>query len=119
MNLAIIVNITSKIPIGAIGVDKDKKTVGYMTNNKELEDIIEIILDNKELELPVKETIYGNDILRYDKIDCNHSFYLIAFNYHLPYPYKILGVTYADGDLETLIQESFEYIEGFNNEETN
>jgi len=111
MNLAIICDINSKIPLGVIGVDKDKKIVGYMTNNTDLENIIEIILDNKELELPIKETINDNLILRYDKIDYGHSFYLIAFNYHLPYPYKMLGVTYAEGELETLIQESFEYIE--------
>lgn len=117
MNLAIICNVISKKPIGVIGVDKDTKTVGYITNNEELESVIEIILNNNTLELPVKETIKDNTILRYDNINCEHMYYLIAFNYHLPYPYKMLGVTYVEGNLEDVLQESFEYMEGIKNEE--
>jgi len=116
MNLAIICNVTSKEPLGVIGVDKDKKLVGYMTNDNDLENILEIILDNNTIELPVKETIDNSEILRYEQLDCTNSYYLIALNYHLPYPYKMLGVTYAEGELETLIQESFEHMEGVKNE---
>lgn len=107
MNLAIICNINSKEPLGIIGVDKLSKSVGYMTNNEELETVIEIILNNNKLELPIKEIIDNNEILRYEMIDYNHSYYLIAFNYHLPYPYRILNLSYIDNDLELAIQENF------------
>lgn len=112
MNIATIYNINSNEPIGIIGIDKKTNDTGYITNDEELEQVINIILNNDKLELPVYELINKNEILRYDIIDYKHSHYLVAFNYYLPYPYRILNVSYIDNDLELAIQENFNKLGG-------
>lgn len=112
MNLGIICDIISNKPTGVIGVDKETGTIGYITENKDLENVIEIILDSGKLDLPIREEINNNEILRHEKQTPKDSYYLIAFNYHLPYPWKILGIRYVEGDIEQVIQESYNYLEG-------
>lgn len=119
MNIATIYNININAPVGIIGIDKDSNNIGYATNDEELEQIIEIILNNHELKLPIKENINNSEILRYDNIKYTYSYYLVALNYYLPYPYRILNVSYADNDLELALQENFNYIGDIQNEKIN
>lgn len=110
MNVGIICNIISNKPIAIIGVNKEDGAVGYISTNNELENIIEAILDEKELEIPVTEKIDEHEIIRLEKITSKDSNYLMAFNYHLPAPWKMLGITYSDGDLEETLNEIYSYI---------
>lgn len=112
MNLGVICDVTSNTPTGVIGVDKETGTIGYIVKDKSLEDIIEVILNNSKLDLPIKEDINGNELFRHEKLTPKDPYYLIAFNYHLPFPWRILGIRYAEGDIEKAIQESFDYMEG-------
>jgi hypothetical protein len=116
MNLGVICNLVSNKPVGVIGVDKDKGAVGYITEIKELENVIETILDVGKLSLQVEEEVDGSKIMRVDEIGVKNSHYLVAFNYHLPFPWRILGLRYVEGDLEQILKESYDYMEGVVNE---
>lgn len=111
MNLGIICELTSNKSIGVIAIEKETGTIGYATNDNDLDKVIEILLDNDELDLMIEEQLGQNTIIRKEKVNPKDDYYLLAFNYHLPYPWRILGVRYIEGDIEEIIKESFEYVE--------
>lgn len=110
MNIGIICNINTNTPIGVIGVDKSTGDIGYITKEVELDKSIEVILDAIELDLPIKEDIKNTEIIRMEKLSPMDDYYLIALNYHLPEPWRILGIRYEEGDFEVLLNEAFEMI---------
>ena len=117
MNVGMICDISKNQPIGVIAVDKTNGSIGYIVDDHDLENTIEIILDNKTLDLTLKEDIDGQEILRNEQVDTKNPYYLMAFNYHLPYPWKILGMNYEDGELEPVLQQYYDLMEGSNENE--
>jgi hypothetical protein len=110
MNIGIICDVNTNTPVGIIGVDKETGDIGYITKEAELDECIEIILDTNQLDLPIREDVDNNEILRVEKIEPTDDYYLIAFNYHLPEPWRVLGVRYDEGDFEELLNATFEMI---------
>lgn len=111
MNLGVICDLAVNKSVGIICVDSETGTIGYTVEQIELENVIEIILDN-DLELIIKEQINGKEILRKEKVNCKDKNYLTAFNYYLPYPWRILGVRYIEGNIDDVLKDGFQYMEG-------
>ena len=116
MNIAIICNVSTQKPIGVIGIDKENGNVAFISKNKDLEDILERISSKESLELMIEEKLNDSCLLRVENVDFKSSNYLVALDNHLPYPWKILGVTYVEQDLEQSVEEIYNYMEGFENE---
>jgi hypothetical protein len=112
MNLGIVCDISNKKPIGVIAIDNKNGDIGYIVNNNELEDDIEVILNHKELTVPVQEVINSNYIIRQQTYTIKDNNYLTAFNYYLPQPWRILGLKDVDGDMEQILNESYNHMEG-------
>lgn len=111
MNLGIICNIVSNKPIGTIAVDNETGTVAYITGNEDLNQAIDIILDSDELDLMVPEEINSKRIMRIEKMTTRSPQYLVAFNYYLPYPWRVLALKYEQGDIEDIVRECYECME--------
>ena len=103
-NLAIICDITDKSPVGVICSCPISGDIAFSTEDKMLEEVLDIILDNNVF-LHVDEKINGNIMISEDIIQPADSYYLMAINYSLPYPWRILGVTSSEGDVEKIVTE--------------
>ena len=118
-NIAIICDITNKKPVGVICVTPISGEVSYTTENKELSEVLEIILDNKVFLL-VDEDISDARMIREEEVSYDDSYYLMGLNYSLPLPWRILGVTTSKGKVEQLSEEVFQRIKegGVHDEKT-
>lgn len=111
MNIALICNVLTKEPIAVIGVNKKTGDIGYIAKNLELENVLETLIGYDSLEFKIKENINDNILIRIENIDSKNSSYLSALNDYLPYPWKILSVSYSDKELEESIKEVYDYME--------
>lgn len=116
MNIGIICNVSSNVPEGFIAIDSEDNKIGYVTVSEDLDNIIDVILEKSTLNLPVEEEFENNKTLRYESISKTHPHYISALNYILPNPWRILGVRYEKDNMESILNECNNYLEGFNNE---
>lgn len=96
MYLAIICDSNVNKPIGVVGISKDQ--IGFLTNNDDLNNVLEYIVNKDDIFLSHYEIVNNNKILCLDKINIDHENYLIGINYILPYPWRIMGLTNVDND---------------------
>lgn len=111
MNLGIICDIVSNTPVGTIAVDQLTGTAAYLTSNEVLDKTIDVILANDELPLMIPEEIDGRRIVRSQKLDTYSPQYLVAFNYQLPYPWRIMALKYEEGDIEDIVKKCYDCME--------
>lgn len=104
-NLAIICDIRSNSPVGAICSCPLTGDIAFTTSDKMLEEVLEILLDNKVF-LHSDEKINNYVMINEDEIEAADSYYLMALNYSLPYPWRMLGITSTTGDVEQIIEET-------------
>ncbi|MNV43633.1 hypothetical protein D3C71_1353500 [compost metagenome] len=106
-NLAVICDITDNSPVGFICSNPLSGDIAYSTQNKTLSSVLEVLLDNK-LFLLKNEKINDIDMIVEDEIAQTDSYCLIALNYSLPFPWRILGVKEVVGDVEEIVDQAHE-----------
>lgn len=119
INVAIICDIRSNTPIGVICANPLNGDIAYSTKDSVLSESLEILLDHKQFLL-ADESIGESTMVREETISNSDSYYLIALNYSLPFPWRILGVTTTVGDVEVVVNDVFMKLqskEDFKNEE--
>lgn len=119
INVAIICDIRDNTPTGVICADPLSGDIAYSTMDSVLSESIEILLDHKQFLL-TDENIGRGKMIREETIRNTDSYYLIALNYSLPFPWRVLGVTATSGDVETVANDVFMRLqskEDFENEE--
>lgn len=105
-NLAVVCDIRENIPVGVICSCPFTGDIAYTTEDDMLMESLDIILDNK-LFLLNKEKIDGKNMIREETVNAFDSYYITAINYALPFPWKILGVTTENGDVEEIANEAY------------
>lgn len=105
-NLAVICDITDNSPVGVICCNPKTGDIAYSTQIKILSEVLEILLDNKVFLLK-DEAINNNSMIVEETVSQADSYFLIALNYSLPFPWKILGVTEATGDVEEIVDQAY------------
>ncbi len=118
MNIGIICDIKENIPVAFLAIDYDENLLGYVSNNNELRLILETILDQDQLAIKVKESIDGKTIIRSEVVNKRDPYYLVAINYILPSPWKILGIRYEENsNIKKVLKQCDNYLEGLLNEQ--
>ena len=119
-NLAIICDIRNNNPVGAICACPLTGDIAYSTSNNMLNEVLEIIFDHK-MFLLTDEIVDNHDMIVENEIAFEDSYYLVALNYALPFPWRILGVTSVEGNVEEIVKEAYTQISkgGIENEEIN
>lgn len=119
-NLAIICDIRDNSPVGAICACPTTGDIAFSSSDKMLEEVLDIILDNKAF-LHTDEKVNYHQMINEDEIKKADSFYLLAVNYSLPFPWRMLGVTSTIGDVEEIVQNAILNLKkgGVNLEEIN
>lgn len=105
MNLGVIFNINSNNPEAVIVHDYTNSNVGYSTYNDNLAFIIDNILSNDIYA----ETSF-NDVITYKECCKNSPYYISVINNYLPMPYKILWIKKVNGNINDLLEESYEIL---------
>lgn len=105
-NLAIICDIRDNTPVGVICSCPHTGDIAYSTEENLLMETIDIILDNK-LFLLNEEKVNNHSMIHEEGIRTFDSYYLMAIDYSLPFPWRILGVTSVNGDPEEIVEEAF------------
>lgn len=103
MNLAIISDISTKEQIGIICSDYKTGDIAYFSLNNELLDSLDILTTNP-LFFSTTERIGDNVMLIKEEISLFDSFYLLAINFNLPYPWEITEVDEVKGDIEKILE---------------
>ncbi|AEO93287.1 gp16 [Bacillus phage G] len=117
-NLAIICDIRNRTPIGVICSCPVTGDLAFSTENKMLEETLEIILSSKSF-LYSKEKVNEQSMINREEINPNDHYYLMAIDFSLPFPWRILGITSVEGDIEQIVGNAIEMLkEGGNNFET-
>lgn len=119
VNVAIICDIRDNTPVGVICSNPSSGDIAYSTENSLLSESLEVLLDHKQFLL-YDENIGNSTMIREETISPTDSYYLIALNYSLPFPWRILGVTTSNGDVEDIASDVFTKLqikEDINNEE--
>lgn len=119
-NLAIICDVTNNQPAGVICSCPITGDIAFATEDKVLEEVLDIILDNKTF-LHADENINNHVMISEDEIQPDDSYYLMAINYSLPLPWRMLGVTSTEGDVEEIVGNAIKTLKegGVNLEEIN
>ncbi|MDF2534315.1 MAG: hypothetical protein K0R18_472 [Bacillales bacterium] len=105
-NLAIICDIRENKPVGVICSCHGTGDVAYSTEDNLLMETLNIILDHKMFLLN-EEKVDNKNMIHEETIDVFDSYYLMALNYALPFPWRILGVTPVNGDVEEIANEAY------------
>lgn len=107
MQIAIICEIKEKNPIGIIGKNKDN--IGFITNSRELDEILDYIIDKDDINLLYNETISNDILIRNQNFNIKSETYFIGLNYILSEKWKILGLTEyeEENDFESDLQIIF------------
>ena len=87
MNIGIISDVTSNKKIGAIAVDKEMRTVAYITKNEMLLKTLDIFTQAEYLDILITEYINSKIISRIEQYSITDPLYLVALNYNLPHPW--------------------------------
>lgn len=119
-NLAIICDLRSKSPVGVICACPITGDIAFLTEDPMLEEVLDILLDNKVF-LHADEKVNSYDMITEEEIKSKDSYYLMALNYALPFPWRMLGVTPTVGDIEQIVEEASNTLRkgGVNLEEIN
>lgn len=105
-NLAVICDVRENKPVGVICSCPHTGDIAYSSEESLLIETLDIILDNK-LFLLNEEKISNRSMIREEDIDNFDSYVLMAINYSLPFPWRMLGVTSVNGDPEQIVEEAF------------
>lgn len=108
-NLGVIYDLRNDHPVGVICSNPNNGDIAYSTDDKTLDEVLEILLDNR-LSLVIEEDVDGKKMIREESVAKTDSYYLMALNYALPFPWRILKVRKIDGDVEEIVNEAFHYI---------
>lgn len=103
MNLAIITDISNKEPIGVICSDYKTGDIAYFSLNNELLGSLDIITTNP-LFFSTTEKVGDNVMIKREEVNLFDSYYLLAVNFNLPYPWEITEVEQVDGDIEEILE---------------
>lgn len=106
MNLAVIFDTKENKPECVIIHNYTSGDIGYSTYNDKLANLIEIILEN-EMFLQTKI----NNKINCKICDKNNPYYIRAINDYLPSKYKIQWIKSVDGDMNNLLEESYEILD--------
>ena len=106
MNLGVVFDIRENKPECVIIHDYENSNIGYSTYNEKLSNLLEVILNN---------TIYIQSKIK-NKITSKHCdkdnpYYINALNQYLPFEYKILWLKKVNGNIDKLLEESYEILE--------
>lgn len=106
MNLAVVFDIKENKPECVIVHDYINSEIGYSTYNDKLANLIEIIFEN-DIYLKCKISNKTNYMI------CNkeNPYYTSAINEYLPSQYKIQWIKKVDGDINILLDESYEILD--------
>ena len=113
MNLGIICNIQNNIPECVIVHDYNREYIGYSTYNVNFSKLLDVILDNKIYSKNIL-----NNIIHYNECNKNNPFYLNIINDYLPYPYKITWIKNINGNMEEILEESYNILDLKNNDDS-
>lgn len=105
MNLGVVFNMRNNQSELVIVHDYENNNVGYSTYNSELSKIIEKLL-NSDL---YSEVVLNNSI-NYSIVDKTNPYYLNILNNYLPFPYKISWIRSVSGDINDILDESYEIL---------
>lgn len=103
MNLAIINDISSKEPIGVICSDHKTGDIAYFSLNNELLSSLDILTTNP-LFFSTSEKVGDSVMIRKEEVGLFDSYYLLAINFNLPYPWEITEVEEVNGDIEDILE---------------
>lgn len=106
MNLGIICNIKNKKPECVIAHDYQNEDIGYVTYNNKLSESINVILNND-----IYSQVIFNDNINYSICDKKNSYYVNVLNDYLPYPYRVLWVKKVIGNIEDILEQSYQILE--------
>lgn len=105
MDLGVVFNINKNEPELVLVHDHLNSNIGYSTYNSILSILINKLLDNNLYY----ETKINNSI-SYSIIDKTNPYYLNILNNYLPFPYKILWIKPVFGDINNILEESYEIL---------
>lgn len=105
MNLGVIFDVKENKPECVIIHDYTNSDIGYSTYNEKLSNLIEIILSN-DLYLQTKI----NNKVYYKPCNKDNPYYISVINEYLPFEYKILWLKQVNGDINKLLEESYEIL---------
>lgn len=103
MNLGYIKNLSSNKIQGIIGHDFLTGNLAYYSYDNELLDCIDIIL-NRNLFFLINEIKGDNIFIKKEEVTLFDKNYLLAVNYSLPSPWRIVKIENINGDLEEIVQ---------------
>lgn len=105
MNLGIICNIINNNPECIIVHNFNTSEIGYSTYNNEMSDILTQIFNNE-----IYSKYILNDKMHFKLCDKYSPYYINTLNDYIPYPYKIVWIKKIDGDIETILEESYQIL---------
>lgn len=106
MNLGVIFDIRENKPECVIIHDYENGNIGYSTYNEKLSNLIEIILNN---DIYMQSKIKNKIICKL--CDKDNPYYINTLNQYLPFEYKILWLKKINGNIDKLLEESYEILE--------
>lgn len=105
MIICIIENINNHNFEGVIGYTKDD--IGYLSNNNELNNYLDIITDYDYLTLDIEEHLNDKMIILNKKVSLKDDLYLYGLMEYLPLPYRIKKYKEVSGSLIENLKNSF------------
>ena len=105
MNLGVIFNVKENKPELVFVHDYLNSNIGYSTYNSELSKLVDILLKNE-----IYSEIILNNSIKYSLCEQSNPYYLNALNNYLPLPYKILWIKEVNGNINNILEESYEIL---------
>lgn len=114
MNIALVGNILTKQIDAIVGLDSDGN-FGYISINSLLDEILDIIVGFDSIEIEDIEYVDNKEIIINKPYYTNNFKYLLALNYKLCHPWKIVTIKGLDTnqDLAAALKESYNLLEGY------
>ena len=116
MNLAIVGNLYTKQIDAIIGLD-EKGNLGYISRDNELDLILDMLTNNNYMDIKDFENINNNHTVINKSYKKDNAKYLLAINDMLVSPWKILAVRGLKSDLNSALEESYDLLEGYYEQE--
>lgn len=105
MNLGVVFNCKENSPELVLIHDYLNSNIGYATYNSEISKVIDELLKNK-----IYSEIVIDNSIKYSLCEQSNPYYLNVLNNYLPLPYKILWIKEVHGDINDILEESYEIL---------
>lgn len=106
MNLGVVFDVNMNKPELVLVHDYLTGNIGYSTYNSNMSTLINTLLNSE-----IYSEILNNDSIIYSLCEKTNSYYLNALNNYLPSPFKILWIKKVEGDINNILEESYEILE--------